>query len=328
MGWKGWLCYALEARGAQSFMSVGLRCNYHRDYYLALPPAHPFPMSKYPLLFEKLLSSALLEPADVETPGEVATEDLALVHTRDYLEALTHGTLAPAAQRRLGLPWSERLWRRSRLAVQGTLNAARTAFEHGLAGNLAGGTHHAFADHGEGFCALNDTAVAIRVLQRDRRIRRALVVDLDVHQGNGTAAIFAGDESVFTFSMHGERNFPATKMRSAIDVGLADGIGDDDYLAELDRHLPAILQSFDADIVFYLAGVDVVQGDRYGRLKLTDDGLRRRERAVIELVAAHRRKPLVITIAGGYAATAERTAALHAIVFEEAARYLAMRGSR
>jgi len=328
MVWKGWLCYALEAREARGFMSVGLRCNYHHDYYLALPPAHPFPMAKYPMLFGKLLESALLDPGQVETPTEATIEELQLVHTHEYLEALAHGTLAPAAQRRLGVPWSGRLWRRSRLAVQGTLNAARAALDHGIAANLAGGTHHAFADHGEGFCALNDVAVAVRALQRDRRIRRALVVDLDVHQGNGTAAIFAGDDSVYTFSMHGERNFPAMKMRSTLDVGLADGTGDAEYLAELERYLPRILQTFDADVVFYLAGVDPVQGDRYGRLKLTDDGLRRRERTVIDLVVDRHSRPLVITIAGGYAATAERTAALHAIVFEEAAAHLAESRSR
>jgi acetoin utilization deacetylase AcuC-like enzyme len=189
--------------------------------------------------------------------------------------------------------------------------------ETGLAANLAGGTHHAFPGHGEGFCLLNDVAVAIRVLQRDGRLRRALVVDLDVHQGNGTAAIFADDLDVFTFSMHGERNYPMRKMRSTLDVGLADGLGDDGYLALLERHVDAIFARFTPDLVFYLAGVDPAQGDRYGRLGLSDDGLRRRERCVLEACRS-RGWPTVITIAGGYAPTPERTAELHAIVFEEA----------
>jgi acetoin utilization deacetylase AcuC-like enzyme len=204
--------------------------------------------------------------------------------------------------------------------VQGTILAARAALEDGIAANLAGGTHHAFADRGEGFCALNDVAVTIRVLQRERHVARALVVDLDVHQGNGTAAIFADDPAVFTFSMHGERNFPTQKMRSDLDVGLADGIDDDGYLVTLDAQLARIGARFTPELVFYLAGVDIVQGDRYGRLALTEQGLRRRERRVLEWVRRECRVPLVITLAGGYAATADRTAALHAIVFEEAAR--------
>jgi acetoin utilization deacetylase AcuC-like enzyme len=164
---------------------------------------------------------------------------------------------------------------------------------------------------------LNDVAVAIRVLQREGRIRRALVVDLDVHQGNGTAAIFEGDADVFTFSMHGERNYPTRKMRSTLDVGLADGVQDDDYLAILERHLGAILAGFTADLVFYLAGVDPAQGDRYGRLRLTEAGIRRRDRCVLE-VCRRAGLPVAITMAGGYAPTPERTAELHAIVFEEA----------
>jgi len=237
----------------------------------------------------------------------------------EYLAALEAGTLEPAAVRRIGVPWSPALWRRSRLAAQGTLEAARAALADGLAANLAGGTHHAFAGHGEGFCVLNDVAVAIRVLQRDGRLRRALVVDLDVHQGNGTAAIFEGDAEVFTFSMHGERNYPARKMRSTLDVALADGTGDEEYLELLAGHLADILGRFAPEIVFYLAGVDPVRGDRYGRLALSDDGLRRRDRHVLETCRG-RGLPVVITIAGGYAPTPARTAELHAHVFHEARR--------
>lgn len=296
-----------------------MRASYHPDYYVELPAGHPFPMRKYPELLELLLGRRVLDRRDLITPTPAALETLALVHTRRYLARLAGGTLAAEEIRRLGVPWSAALWRRSRLAVQGTINAAVIAQEDGCCGNLAGGTHHAFADRGEGFCVLNDVAVAIRWLQQEGRLRRALVIDLDVHQGNGTAAIFHGDDSVFTFSMHGERNYPARKMRSSLDVGLADGLDDGAYLTELGRYLPVVIERARADVVFYLAGVDPVRGDRYGRLLLSDDGLRHRERMVLE--ALHQAAlPVVITLAGGYAADARRTAELHAVVFEEAVR--------
>jgi acetoin utilization deacetylase AcuC-like enzyme len=296
-----------------------MRCAYHPDYFVALPPSHPFPMAKYPLLLERLLADGTVRAADLIEPALARLDDLRLVHTAEYLAALEAGTLEPAAVRRIGVPWSPALWRRSRLAAQGTLEAARAALADGLAANLAGGTHHAFTGHGEGFCVLNDVAVAIRVLQRDGGLRRALVVDLDVHQGNGTASIFEGDADVFTFSMHGERNYPARKMRSTLDVALADGTGDEEYLELLAGHLADILGRFAPAIVFYLAGVDPVRGDRYGRLALSDDGLRRRDRHVLETCRG-RGLPLVITIAGGYAPTPARTAELHAYVFHEARR--------
>jgi acetoin utilization deacetylase AcuC-like enzyme len=296
-----------------------LRCAYHPDYFVALPPTHPFPMAKYPLLFEQLRREGLLDPAEVIEPGEADLADLQLVHDEGYLDRLATGTLDAAAIRKIGVPWSPALWRRSRLAAQGTLEAARAALEDGLAANLAGGTHHAFPAHGEGFCLLNDVAVAIRVLMREGRVRHALVVDLDVHQGNGTAAIFEGDPEVFTFSMHGERNYPLQKMRSTLDVGLADGVGDDEYLELLARHLGSVFGAFRPDIVFYLAGVDPARGDRYGRLALSDDGIARRDRFVLEACRT-RGLPLVITIAGGYAPTPGRTAELHSIVFREARR--------
>ena len=294
-----------------------MRCAYHTDYCLPLPSGHPFPMAKYPLLCARLLRDGVLAPRDLIRPVEATIDSLGLVHSQEYLDLLAEGTLDAAAVRKLGVPWSPALWRRSRLAVQGTIEAARAALEDGVAGNLAGGTHHAFPSHGEGFCVLNDVAIAIRVLQREGRMDRALVLDLDVHQGNGTAAIFEGDPDVFTFSMHGERNYPTRKMRSTLDVGLADGVGDDEYLELLERNLEGILADFPADLVFYLAGVDIVQGDRYGRLALSDSGLRRREHQVLE-TSRRAGLPVVITIAGGYAPTPERTAELHAIVFEEA----------
>ena len=294
-----------------------MKASHHPDYVLPLPEGHPFPMGKYARLHALLLERGVLSPADLMQPDEAAREDLARVHDERYLDTLFGPGPTPTEQRRIGVPWSPRLLRRSRLAVQGTIDAARAALAQGIAGNLAGGTHHAFAGHGEGFCLLNDVAVAIRVLQAGREIAHALVVDLDVHQGNGTAAIFAGDASVFTFSMHGERNYPAVKQRSSLDVGLPDGVGDAAYLEALGMNLPTILRSFDADIVFYLAGVDVASGDRYGRFALSDDGVRARDRLVVDAVR-DASLPLVLALAGGYAPSAARTAELHALAFEEA----------
>ena len=297
-----------------------MKCVYHPSYQVVLPPGHPFPMSKYSLLKDLLLAERILTADDILQPAAPDPSTFELVHTREYLAKLASSGLSAAEQRRLGLPWSEALWQRSRLASAGTLTAARTALGCGLAGNLAGGTHHAFADHAEGFCVLNDVAIAVRALQAERAIERAAVIDLDVHQGNGTAAIFDGAEEVFTFSMHGERNYPLAKMRSDLDVPLKDGTGDAEYLDALQRHLPTVLDCADADIVFYLAGVDVAAGDRYGKLSLTEEGIRRRDRWVIE-TARGRGVPLCIVLAGGYAATRARTAELHAHAFREAAAY-------
>lgn len=276
-------------------------------------------MAKYVLIQELLLERGVIREADILAPEEAGIEALSRVHTPEYLHKLSTGSLTAQEQRLMGVPWTPALWRRSRLAVQGTLDAARRALNEGISANLAGGTHHAFADRGEGFCALNDVAVAIRTLQHEGAIERALVVDLDVHQGNGTAMIFAGDPRVFTFSIHGANNYPAVKMHSDADVELADGTTDEQYLDVLRAWLPAILERFDCDLVFYLAGVDVAAGDRYGRFKLTDTGIRTRDRFVIETVR-ERDLPLAVTMAGGYAATPHRTAELHAIVFEEAIR--------
>jgi acetoin utilization deacetylase AcuC-like enzyme len=294
-----------------------MKCVYHPAYQIALPAGHPFPMSKYSRLVDMLLAEGTLAAGDILRPEPLDAATLELVHAPEYLAKLASSGLSAAEQRRLGLPWSEALWQRARLAAAGTLMAARTALERGLAGNLAGGTHHAFADHGEGFCVLNDVAIAIRSLQAERLIERAAVVDLDVHQGNGTAAIFEADEDVFTFSMHGERNYPLAKMRSNVDVPLEDGVGDAQYLDALQLHLPAVLDAAKPDIVFYLAGVDVAAGDRYGKLALTEEGIRQRDRWVIEAVR-RRQLPLCIVMAGGYAPTRARTAELHAHVFREA----------
>lgn len=297
-----------------------MRVSYHADYQLELPAAHPFPMSKYPLLRARLLVAGIVRERDVMTPAEAPLAWLARVHTAEYLAKLESGALTQQEVRRLGVPWSPRLWRRSRLAVHGTYLAGRAALEDGVAGNLAGGTHHAFAGHGEGFCVLNDVAIAIRQLQHEGAIERALVVDLDVHQGNGTAAIFEHDASVYTLSLHGARNYPLQKTRSTLDVGLPDGIADDDYLDALDAALARAFAAFAPDLVFYLAGVDVARGDRYGKLALTDDGVRRRDRCVVETVRS-RGLPLAIVLGGGYAPTKDRTAELHSFAFQEAAAF-------
>jgi acetoin utilization deacetylase AcuC-like enzyme len=293
-------------------------CCYHPGYQAELTPGHRFPMSKYPLLRDLLLRERVITPQQLVTPEPIPAEAISRVHTAEYLAKLATDGLSPAEIRRLGLPWSPALWLRSRLAAGGTLLAARAALQDGIAGNLAGGTHHAFADHGEGFCVINDVAIAIRQLQAEGIIRRAVVIDLDVHQGNGTAAIFASDASVFTFSMHGEKNYPLAKARSSRDVGLPEHTGDDAYLDALGRHLPEVLHEARADLAFYVAGVDVAAGDRYGRLALTDQGIRERERRVLGAVRSVG-VPLAIVLAGGYAASRQRTAELHALVFREAA---------
>ena len=296
-----------------------MRVAYSPGYVVPLPEGHRFPMPKFARLHERLLAEGLLRAEQVVEPSPAAWADLERVHERVYLESFRRGTLDRAALRRLGLPWSEALVRRSRLAVQGTLEALRMALEDGMAANLAGGTHHAFPDRGEGFCVFNDVAVAIRAARAQGRLRRALVVDLDVHQGNGTAAIFAGDPETYTFSVHGARNYPFRKQRSSRDLALPDGTGDSAYLQQLERHLPVVLEEARADVAIYVAGVDPVQGDRFGRLSLSRGGLSRRERYVLRTLRAAE-MPVAIVMGGGYAATPELTADLHAEVHREARR--------
>jgi acetoin utilization deacetylase AcuC-like enzyme len=297
-----------------------MQCSYHPAYQVALPPGHPFPISKYPLLKALLLEEGVLTARDIFEPDPIDLESAARIHTWEYLHKLESGTLSAAEQRRLGLPWSKELWLRSRLAAGGTLQAARMALQNGLAGNLAGGTHHAFADRAEGFCLLNDVAIAVAQLRTEGALTRVAIIDLDVHQGNGTAAIFAEAEEVFTFSMHAEHNYPLIKMHSDVDVALKDGTGDAEYLSRLHEHLPVVLERSRPDIAFYLAGVDVAAGDRYGKLSLSEEGIRTREWSVIRAVRGAG-IPLVLVLAGGYASTRLRTAQLHMHAFREAVRY-------
>jgi acetoin utilization deacetylase AcuC-like enzyme len=277
-------------------------------YTFPLPDGHRFPVAKYALLREQVLAERIVE--HVHDPARVEDEELRLVHAADYVDRFTHGRLDAAEIRRLGFPWSPALVERSRRAVGGTIAAARHALAHGIAMNLAGGTHHAFPDHGEGFCVYNDIAIAIRILQRDGLVRRAAVIDLDVHQGNGTHAIFAGDEHVFTFSMHGGKNYPFRKVPGTLDVELADGTGDDAYLALLTTYLPTVLAASAPDIVFYIAGADPHEGDQLGRLHLSFAGLARRDALVLER-AREVGLPVAITIGGGYGRDIRDTVAVH-----------------
>ena len=286
------------------------------DYDVPLPEGHRFPARKYRLIREAVIARGIVPRDRVLAPDRCPQDDLARVHTDRYLHAMETGALTEPEQRRLGFPWSEGLLERSLRTVQGTIEAARDALATGAGVTLAGGTHHAFPDHGEGFCCFNDVAVATRVLRISDPGLRTVVIDLDVHQGNGTALIFADDPDCFTFSMHGAKNFPFKKERSSRDVELDDGTGDAEYLALLDRHLDEVLDEARADLAFYLAGSDPYQGDRFGRLRLSKEGLARRDRMVF---AACRRRgvPVVLAMSGGYAPDLADIAEIHATSVHE-----------
>jgi acetoin utilization deacetylase AcuC-like enzyme len=296
-----------------------LHCWSSAHYTIPLPDGHRFPIEKYALLRDRVLAEGIVDRERLHDPARAGRDDLLLVHTAEYVDQFTDGTLDAGAVRRIGFPWSHELVERAYRAVGGTVEAAETALTHGVAMNLAGGTHHAFADHGEGFCVFNDVAVAIRRLQRLRRVRRAAIVDLDVHQGNGTHAIFADDETVFTFSMHGGRNFPFQKVAGSLDIELADGTGDDEYLMKLEGALPGVLALAEPDLVVYLAGADAHEGDRLGRLRLSTEGLARRDTVVLDQ-CREIGLPVAVTIAGGYGHDIATTVAVHVRTARIAAR--------
>ena len=283
---------------------------YSDQYVIELPRSHSFPMGKYRLVRERLVAEGTLRPADLLEPTLADPRDIVLVHTKAYWAALSAGALPADAIRRLGFPWSESLVRRSRASVQGTLTAGRIAIREAVGINLAGGTHHAFADRGEGYCVLNDIAVAIRVLQRDRWMQRVAVIDCDVHQGNGTAAIFAEEPDVFTFSIHGADNYPLHKVPGTLDVDLPDGAGDAAYLDALAPAVSRILAEFQPGLVFFVAGADVHEGDRMGRLRVTHHGLRRRDELIL-LACRDAGVPVAITLGGGYGRSLDDTVEAH-----------------
>jgi acetoin utilization deacetylase AcuC-like enzyme len=276
-------------------------------YAFPLPDGHRFPIEKYELLRRRVVDAQL---GLVHEPERIDREFLLRVHSARYVDAFTEGSLTPEELRRLGFPWSKALVERSYRACGGTLAAMRFALDDGIAMNLAGGTHHAFPDRGEGFCVFNDVAVAIRALQAEGRIERVAIVDLDVHQGNGTNAIFAGDGSVYTFSMHGRRNYPFIKVNGSLDLELEDGCDDDRYLSLLSGALPRVIAEAQPDIVVYLAGADAHEGDRLGRLRLTAAALARRDMMVLES-AREVGIPVAVTIAGGYGKDVADTVAIH-----------------
>ena len=282
---------------------------YSPRYYANIGEEHVFPIKKFELVRDRLLRDGTISQRDLIEPQPAAVEDVLLVHTRDYVDRLRAGSLTEREIRRLGLPWSKALVRRSFLATAGTIGAARAALEQSVASNLAGGTHHAFPDRGEGFCVLNDVAIAIRVLQREGLVHRFAIVDCDVHQGNGTASIFAQDDRVFTFSIHGAKNYPLFKQKSSLDIELADGTADVEYLAILEQSLERVY-TFSPEIVFYLAGADPYVGDRLGRLALSMEGLAARDELVLKSARAAG-IPIVTAMSGGYAQDVNDTVEIH-----------------
>jgi acetoin utilization deacetylase AcuC-like enzyme len=281
---------------------------YSDQFVLPLPQGHRFPMAKYAMLRDALV--AHLPGIQLLQAPRASDAELLRVHTPDYVRGIADGTVPAAVAREIGFPWSQAMAERARRSVGATVAAARSAIRQGIGANLAGGTHHAYTDKGGGFCVFNDVAVAARVLQaqtqREGRELQVAVIDLDVHQGNGTARIFQEDESVFTLSLHGEKNFPFRKEASDLDVGLPDGTGDADYLVALDRALLELESGCKPQLVFFLAGADPHEGDRLGRLKLTFDGMQARDQRVFDW-CLQRRIPLVLLMAGGYGSPIEAT---------------------
>lgn len=271
-----------------------------------LPDGHRFPARKYPLLRERVQRASLAPPEDIVESEPATDEQILRVHTPEYLRKLRDGTLSEKEQRRLGFPWSPALLERSRRSVGGTIGACRAALAEGVAMNLAGGTHHAYPDHGEGFCVLNDVAIAARAMQDEGRAEPIVVLDCDVHQGNGTAAIFADDETVFTFSVHGANNFPLHKEKSDLDLELLDGASDAEYLEAVEYGVRRTLHLSQPSLAIYLAGADPFEGDTLGRLKVSKVGLAARDRLVLDH-CFHAGVPVAIVLSGGYAKRVEDT---------------------
>jgi acetoin utilization deacetylase AcuC-like enzyme len=299
-----------------------MKAFYCDHFVLPLPETHSFPMAKYRKLRERVVARGIVDPADLIEPAAAAFEQLTLAHDSAYVEDVFEGRVTPEQQRRIGFPWSPGMVERSRRSVGATIAAARVACEEGAAVNLAGGTHHAFRDHGSGYCVFNDIAVAARVFRLEselagRATPRIAVIDCDVHQGDGTASIFRHDPSVFTLSLHGEKNFPFRKETSDLDVMLPDGLGDHEYLERLSEALDSVIDRHQPQLVFYLAGADPYEGDRLGRLKLTIEGLRARDRLVVERCC---HVPIAACMGGGYCRDVDVIAEIHANTVQEVSR--------
>lgn len=287
-----------------------MRIFYTDHFVLPLPAGHRFPMAKYSMLRERIRASGLVPPHELCSPVAATDKELLRVHEQRYLDAVVSGTLSAADARRIGFPWSAAMVERSRRSVGATLGAARAALEDGVGVNLAGGTHHAFPGEGHGFCVFNDVAVAVRALRDERLARRVAIIDTDVHQGDGTAAIFAADPDVFTFSVHGATNFPFRKETSDLDIALPDGAGDDAYGRAVRAGIDAAFGAGMPDVLFHVAGADAFAGDLLGRLSVTKAGLAERDDLIVE-ACAHTAVPLVLVMAGGYAANIDDTVDIH-----------------
>lgn len=283
---------------------------YTDSFAMALPQDHRFPINKYALLRKRLTRSSRFAPQDFCVPRAATAAQITRVHTPDYLRRVQTGELNAQAVRRIGLPWSPELVERSRRSAGATIEACFSALDEGVAVHLGGGTHHAFSNQGQGYCVFNDSAIAARCLQAETRIRRVLILDCDVHQGNGTAVILQNDPTIFTFSIHGRNNFPYHKEKSDLDVALEDGAGDAVYLDALQTGLIESLRRSGAEFVIYLAGADPYSGDRLGRLGVSKEGLAARDRMVLDR-CRKARLPVAITMAGGYAPNIEDTVDVH-----------------
>jgi acetoin utilization deacetylase AcuC-like enzyme len=287
-----------------------MKAFYSDNFDLPLPEGHRFPIDKYALLRERLVTEGALTEDELFAAEPASDEQILRVHDVDYLEKVKQGKLDEKEIRRIGFPWSQGLVVRSRRSVGGTIAACRTALQEGISANLAGGTHHAAADHGEGFCVFNDVAIGARAMQAEGRARRLVILDCDVHQGNGTAAIFASDPSVFTFSIHGDKNFPFRKESSDLDIPLPDGSGDDLFLEALADGVTRALELAQADLAIYIAGADPYQDDRLGRLRVTKVGLAQRDQMVFDL-CYQAGLPAAVVMGGGYARQIGDTVDIH-----------------
>lgn len=301
-----------------------LKIAFDSIYAHPLPEGHRFPMLKYELIPEQLLYEGTITAENLFSPQVCPDEIVLLTHTQEYLDKLKQQTLSAKEQRHIGFPQSPELTHRELIITQGTIDCCHFAFEHGVAMNVAGGTHHAFADHGEGFCLLNDFAVAANYLLHHKLTDKILIIDLDVHQGNGTAKLFENEERVFTFSMHGSNNYPFHKEKSDVDVGLQDGTPDNEYLDLLRQWLPGIIESVKPSFAFYLSGVDILNTDKFGKLKVSPEGCRQRDEFVFTQLKQHR-IPCTVAMGGGYSPQVKHIVDAHCNTFREAKKIYELR---